>query len=104
MSVETGTSSLVPDDLAPELTAEQASQLHCFICGNDDAYELREVEESVTVGGNTAPVRIKAAVCRFCGGRVYDLPNRARLERIRQQVGSGEVAGFEPVGVTYRVP
>jgi YgiT-type zinc finger domain-containing protein len=104
MSVEAGTSNMVPDDLAPELTAEQASQLHCVVCGNDDAYELREVEESVTVAGNTALVRIHAAVCRFCGERVYDLPNRARLEQVRQQLGSGEVADFEPVGVTYRVP
>jgi YgiT-type zinc finger domain-containing protein len=95
---------MIPDEQAPELTAEQARHLHCYICGNDDAYELREIDEPVTVGQNTAIVRIHAAVCRFCGERVFDLPNRARLEEVRSRLERGEVAGFEPVGLTYRVP
>ncbi len=100
----TGAANMVPDEQAPELTAEQARQLHCYTCGNDDAYELREIEEPVTVGQNTAIVRIHAAVCRFCGERLLDLPNRARLEEVRSRLERGEVAGFEPVGFTYRVP
>ncbi|HEY7350019.1 MAG TPA: YgiT-type zinc finger protein [Ktedonobacterales bacterium] len=99
-----GAANMVPDEQAPELTAEQARLLHCYACGNDDAYELREIEEPVTVGQNTAIVRIHAAVCRFCGERLLDLPNRARLEEVRSRLERGEVAGFEPVGLTYRVP
>ncbi len=95
---------MIPDEQAPELTAEQARHLHCYTCGNNDAYELREIDEPVTVGQNTAIVRIHAAVCRFCGERLLDLPNRARLEEVRARLERGEVAGFEPVGLTYRVP
>ncbi len=95
---------MTPDEQAPQLTAEQAKHLHCYICGNDDAYELRELEEPVTIGSNTALVCIHAAVCRYCGERVLDLPNRARLEQVRNQLAHGDVSDFEPVGVTYRVP
>lgn len=98
-----GSSEFVADADAPVLTAEQASHLHCYVCGNDNAYELHEVEESVTVGGNTALVQVTAALCRFCGERVYDLPTRARIEAVRERLDSGDVAGFEAVGVTYRV-
>jgi YgiT-type zinc finger domain-containing protein len=99
-----GSQHLVPDEQAPELTAEQAEHLHCYRCGNDDAYELHTIEEPVTVGQNTAIVRVTAAICRFCGERLYDLPNRARLEAVRTRLERGEVTGFEAVGITYRVP
>ena len=99
-----GAPNIVPDDQAPRLTAEQAQHLHCYTCGNDDAYELRELEEPVTVGGNTALVRIHVANCRFCGERLLDLPNQAHLEEVRARLERGEVTGFEPVGLTYRVP
>src|SRR5437868_313120 len=65
--------NVVPDERAPLPAEEQAAQLHCHICGNENAYELREIEEPITVGQNTALVRVRAAVCRFCGERVYDL-------------------------------
>lgn len=95
---------LVPDEEAPRLTAEEARQLHCYSCGNEDAYELLEFEEPVMVGGNIALVPIQAAVCRFCGTRLLDLPNQARLDKTRARLERGEVAGFEPVGITYHVP
>lgn len=95
---------IVPDEQALELTAEQAAQLHCYVCGNDDAYELRDLDEPITVGQNTAIVRIRAAVCRYCGERVMDLPTRARMEQVRERLARSDVDGFEPVGVTYRVP
>lgn len=98
------TPQMVPDGQAPELTEDLVRHLHCFTCGHDDAYELREVDEPVTAGRNTAIVRIKVGVCRFCGERLLDLPTRARLEEVRDRLERGEVAGFEPVGVTYRVP
>lgn len=95
---------IVSDELAPTLTQEEASQLHCYTCGNDNAYELQDLDEPITVGANTAIVHIRAAVCRFCGERVYDLPTSARLDQVRQRLSARDVAGFEPVGVTYRVP
>ena len=95
---------IVPDEQAPRLTQEEASQLHCHVCGNDDAYELREVDEPITVGANTAIVRVTAALCRFCGERIFDLPTHARLEQVRQRLSARDIEGFEPVGVTYRVP
>jgi YgiT-type zinc finger domain-containing protein len=95
---------MVPDEQAPRLTDEQARHLHCYICGNDDAYELRDLDEPITVGPNTALVRIRAAVCRYCGEHVFDLPTRARLERVRDHLARGDVSDFEPVGLTYRVP
>jgi hypothetical protein len=97
-------SHIIPDEHAPPMTEELAKHLHCYICGNDDAYELREIEEPVIVGQNTAFVPVHAAVCRFCGEHVYDLPNRARLEHVRNQLARGDVAGFKSVGATYRVP
>lgn len=93
---------MVPDEQAPALTAEQARQLHCYTCGNDNAYELRELDEPVAVGDNTVLVHIRAAICRFCGERLLDLPNQARLDQARSRLERGELTGFEPVGVTYR--
>lgn len=92
----------IPDDQAPEMSAEMAAHLHCFICGNDDAYALRVTQESLTDGKNTVLVTIKAAFCRFCGERVMDLCNNHRLDVARAQLARGEFDDFTPVGTTYQ--
>ena len=102
MGIMTMPEHFVPDEQALEMTETQASMLHCFTCGNDNAYQLREIEEPITVGPNTVLVKVRAAFCRFCNERVMDAPNNARLEQARTKLERGDVADFEPVGVTYR--
>ena len=93
----------VPDDQSPELTEDMAQHLHCFRCGNDNAYELQSIEESISIGPNTVIVRVKAAFCMYCGERVMDLHNNYRLNEARTKLARGDVNAFKSVGVTYQV-
>ena len=95
-------SDFVNDELAPSLTLAEAQMLHCYTCGHDNTYELRELEETITAGQNTLILTVSAAVCGYCGAKVYDAYNAHLLTDARAKLEHGVIDSFEAVGVTYR--
>jgi YgiT-type zinc finger domain-containing protein len=63
----------------------------------------KEVEKLIPGGNNTAVVRVNAEVCPHCGERLYSKEAITLFEHIRLQLANGDVAGFLPVGQTYKV-
>ena len=63
----------------------------------------KEVEKLILGGNNTAVVRVNAEVCTHCGERLYSKETITLFEHIRSRLADGDVAGFLPVGQTYKV-
>ena len=63
----------------------------------------KEVEKLLKGGGNTAAVRVLAEVCLQCGERLYDQETVRCFDRIRDRLGRGDVAGFDPMGQSYQI-
>ena len=73
----------------------------CPVCGGDMIE--KEVEKLILGGNNTAVVRVKADICTHCGERLYSKETIEWFDNIRSRLASGDVAGFLPMGKTYRV-
>ena len=72
-----------------------------MVCGGDMVE--KEVEKLILGGNNTAVVRVKADICTHCGERLYSKETIDWFDNIRSRLASGDVAGFLPMGQTYRV-
>ena len=73
----------------------------CPVCGGDMIE--KEVEKLILGGNNTAVVRVKADICTHFGERLYSKETIEWFDNIRSRLASGDVAGFLPMGQTYRV-
>jgi len=73
----------------------------CPVCGGDVIE--KEVEKLILGGNNTAVVHVNAEVCTHCGERLYSKETITLFEHIRSRLTTGDVAGFLPMGQTYKV-
>ncbi len=73
----------------------------CPVCGGEVIE--KEVEKLILGGNNTAVVRVNADICTHCGERLYSKETVIRFENIRSRLARGDVAGFLPMGRTYKV-
>ena len=73
----------------------------CPVCGGEVI--TKEVEKLIPGGNHTAVVNVIAEVCTHCGERLYSKEAITLFEHIRSQLANGDVAGFLPVGQTYKV-
>jgi len=73
----------------------------CPVCGGEVI--TKEVEKLIPGGNHTAVVKVIAEVCTDCGERLYSKETITLFEHIRSQLANGDVAGFLPVGQTYKV-
>ena len=64
----------------------------------------KEVEKLLRGGPNTATVKVSAEVCLRCGERLYSQETVQCFELIRERLRSDNVAGFQPMGQSFRVP
>ncbi|MFA4935139.1 MAG: YgiT-type zinc finger protein [Candidatus Methanoperedens sp.] len=74
----------------------------CPVCGGE--LEEKEVEKLLKGGVNTAIIKVKAEVCLHCGERLYSQETVKRFEEIRRKLERKEVASFQPVGQSFKVP
>lgn len=74
----------------------------CPVCGGE--LEEKEVEKLLKGGVNTAIIKVKADVCLHCGERLYSQETVKRFEEIRRKLERKEVASFQPVGQSFKVP
>jgi YgiT-type zinc finger domain-containing protein len=77
------------------------SLTECPICGHDVAE--KEVEKILRGGNNTAVVKVKAEVCLHGGERLYSRETVTLFERIRAKREQQQTAGWQQVGLAYRV-
>ena len=75
----------------------------CPECFSVDSFRAQDIEEAVTVGDNTALVRIQASVCQVCGYELLDVKNAEKIEAVYKRLENGDTAGMEAIGTTYRV-
>jgi|SRR5579859_779550 len=75
----------------------------CPECFSRDSFRVQDVEEAVTVGGNTALVQVQASVCQVCGYELLDVKNAEKIEAVYKRLMNGDTVGMESVGTTYRV-
>lgn len=73
----------------------------CPVCGGE--MMIKEVEKLLRGGLNTATVKVSAEVCLRCGDRLYSQDTVQCFERIREKLKCDEVAGFQPMGQSFRV-
>ena len=73
----------------------------CPVCGGEML--AKEVEKLLRGGLNTATVKVRAEVCLLCGERLYSQETVRCFERIREKLKHDEVAGFQPMGQSFRV-
>ena len=85
-----------------QLTEENLRDIHCYTCGHDHTFVLRQIDEPVSEGTNTVIVTMIIGVCSYCGNRIMDTPTAVRLQDVRKQLKDGKIVDFIPVGVTYR--
>lgn len=71
----------------------------CPICGGE--LTLKEVEEIVKGGKNTAILKVKAGICQKCGGRLYSPATIRKFEQIREKLEKNQVGSFTPLGKTF---
>ena len=73
----------------------------CPVCSGEVI--TKKVEKLIPGGNNTAVVKVIAEVCTHCGERLYSKEAITLFEHIRSKLANGDVAGFLPVGQTYKV-
>ena len=73
----------------------------CPVCGGEMV--AKAVEKLLRGGINTATVKVNAEVCQRCGERLYSQETVQCFERIRMKLKRDEVAGFQPMGHSFRV-
>jgi len=91
------------DKLAKENMMKQTKPFDkCPICGGE--LEEKEVEKLLKGGVHTAIIKVKADVCLHCGERLYSQETVKLFEEIRRKLERREVAGFQHVGQSFKVP
>lgn len=91
------------DKLAEEKMMKQTKPFDkCPVCGGE--LEEKEVEKLLRGGANTAIIKVRAEVCLHCGERLYSQETVKRFEEIRRKLERKEVASFQPVGQSFKVP
>jgi len=91
------------DKLAKEKMMKKTKPFDkCPVCGGE--LEEKEVEKLLKGGVNTAIIKVKAEVCLHCGERLYSQETVKRFEEIRRKLERKEVASFQPVGQSFKVP
>jgi YgiT-type zinc finger domain-containing protein len=73
----------------------------CPICGGQVHQE--EVTETLQGSGNTATLKILAAVCQLCGEQYYSLETVRQFEEIETKLKEQDIAGFELIGQSFEV-
>jgi len=73
----------------------------CPVCGGEMV--KKEVEKLLRGGVNTAAMKVPAEVCLRCGERLYSQETVRCFERIRDKLKRDDVAGFQPMGQSFRV-
>jgi YgiT-type zinc finger domain-containing protein len=74
----------------------------CPVCGGD---VVRKRTEKLLRGGvNLATMTVAAEVCLHCGERLYSPDTIRSFEQIRSKLNRQQVAEFEPIGRSFRVP
>lgn len=73
----------------------------CTSCGGEVV--MKNVEEILSGGGDTAVVTVEAGVCLHCGERFYDVATVRRFEEIRHKLECHETDQFKAVGRVYQV-
>ncbi len=54
--------------------------LQCPICGHVNTYEIRDVDVTFKVGGDTVTVTVRAGVCHVCGERAFDAIASSKID------------------------
>ena len=74
----------------------------CPVCGGD---VVRKRTEKLLRGGvNLATMTVDAEVCLRCGERLYSPDTIRSFEQIRGKLDRQQVAEFELIGRSFRVP
>ena len=74
----------------------------CPVCGGDI---VRKSTEKLLRGGvNLATMIVDAEVCLRCGERLYSPDTIRSFEQIRGKLDRQQVAEFELIGRSFRVP
>ena len=74
----------------------------CPVCGGEMIE--KEVEKLLRGGVNIATVTVPAEVCLHCGGRLFPKETVNRFEQIRDKLARQQVAEFDSLGRSFRVP
>jgi YgiT-type zinc finger domain-containing protein len=72
----------------------------CPICGGE--LVEKEVEKLLRGGIHMAVLSVHAEVCLRCGERLYSQETVRWFEQIRAKLEHQEVAGFQPLGQSFR--
>ena len=73
----------------------------CPICNGEMASKI--IEKLLRGGNNTATLLVQAEICLSCGEKLFSEETVKRFQYIREQLTSGQVAEFEPMGQAFRV-
>lgn len=73
----------------------------CPVCSG--ALEVRQVEEILRGGNNTASMRVTTEVCQRCGERLYSLDVAKSLEEIRNKLLRQEFSHLKNLGQSFTV-
>ncbi len=73
----------------------------CPICGT--ATVIKDFEQIVRGGDNTALIKVKAAICHKCGEVVFDARSVRFFEEVSAKLARGDIASFKAVGKSFRV-
>ena len=74
----------------------------CPVCGGE--LVEKEVEKLLRGGAHVAVVSVRAQVCQHCGERLYSRETIRQFEQIRAKLMRQDVADFQPLGQSFRVP
>ena len=78
--------------------------LQCPRCGRVDTYEVREIDFTERVAGDTVTVRVLAGVCTNCGEELLDDAATEAITAAVNRLKAGDVASLARTGSAYRYP
>jgi len=87
----------------PALT-ELLDGIQCPRCGHENTYAIREVEEVLSIDGNSVAVRITVGECSYCGEHLLDRQATHKLEDAAEKLRAGATADLIHTGEAYRYP
>ncbi len=73
----------------------------CPVCGGD--VELRDIEETLRGGNNTATLKTEALVCLRCGEIMYPITTIRFFDDIKRKLETEDITGFLPMGRAYKI-
>jgi YgiT-type zinc finger domain-containing protein len=78
--------------------------LQCPRCGRVDTYEVREIDFTERVAGDTVTVKVLAGVCSNCGEELLDDTATEAITVAVNRLKAGDVASLARTGSAYRYP